>query len=161
MPHAYNIKLSARVDKCAYCAFLIAPSANLAQFSQSDIHAKCEHNVTYAFPEGDKYKVHHLTFTPKFVSVDGIANDDSHSATTLQKWKTDRVLRPENVVVYTFRMTKETIAYNQFSTTNIMSVIKHGALPDDNKCEAFLDRKHTWGSFRDGFPDLPQDTLLE
>ena len=173
MPHAYEIKLSDRVDKCAERAFLIDPAANPAcpdefkgvvmevvDFS-SDIHAKREHDVTCTFPESHKCEVHHLTFAPKFISVDAIAIDHPRSADTLRKRKIDRVLRAENVVVYAFSKAKASAAYNQYSTTNIMSIIKHGKLPDDSKCEAFLDGRRIPGGVRDGFPDLPQDKLSE
>ena len=38
----------------------------------SDIHAKREHDLTCTFPETHKCEVHHLTFDPKFVTVDEI-----------------------------------------------------------------------------------------
>ena len=66
-----------------------------------------------------------------------------------------------NVVVYSFSKAKASAAYNQFATTNIISIIKHGSLPDDSRCEAFLDGKRLPGGNREDFPDLPEDKLSE
>jgi hypothetical protein len=93
--------------------------------------------------------------------VDNIVIGHPCSATTFWKKKIDRVLQLENVVVNTLTKAKASVAYNQYSTTQIMSIIKHSALPDDSKDEAFLDGKQIPGGVRDGLPDLPQDKLLE
>jgi len=121
LPHVYEIKLSNRVDKMAERAFIIDPVARgncpdefknvvseVVDFT-SDIHAKRRHDVTCSFPETHKYEVHHLTFAPKFVTVDEIAVDHPRSANTLRKRSVDRVLRPENVVVYCFGKAKARI----------------------------------------------------
>ena len=124
MPHTYEIKLSARVEKCAERAFLVDPTDKRACLDEfkgivmevviffSNIHAKYKHDVTFAFQEIHKCKVRHLTFAPKFVSVDVIATDHFRSATSLRKMKIDRVLRPENVVVCVFIKAKTSAAYN-------------------------------------------------
>ena len=38
-------------------------------------------------------------------------------------------------------------------------IMKHGKLPDNSKCEAFLDGKRVPGGDRTGFPDLPEGKL--
>ena len=42
----------------------------------------------------------------------------------------DRVLRPENIVVYYFSKAKGGDAYNQQAKTNIIFIIRHGKMPD-------------------------------
>jgi len=66
----------------------------------SDIHAKRQHDLTCSFPESHKCEVHHLTFDPKFISVDEIEKSHPRSARMLRKRGVERVLRPENVVIY-------------------------------------------------------------
>ena len=39
--------------------------------------------------------------------------------------------------------------------------MKNGKLPDDSKCEAFLDGKRVPGGDRNGVPDLPEGKLVE
>ena len=39
--------------------------------------------------------------------------------------------------------------------------MKNGKLPDDSKCEAFLDGKRVPGGDRTGVPDLPEGKLVE
>ena len=51
---------------------------------------------------------------------------------------------------------KASAAYNQTVTANIISIVKHGRLPDDSKCEVFLEEKRIPGGNREGFPDLPE-----
>ena len=110
-PHQYEIKLLNQVDRCAERAFLVEPVINpdcpeefkrvvseVVDFS-SDINAKRQHDLTCTFPETHKCEIHHLTFDPKFVSVDEIAQSHPRSAKFLKQRKIDRVLRPENVVV--------------------------------------------------------------
>ena len=172
-PHQYELKLSNRVFKCAERAFLVEPLINddcpeefkhvvteVADFS-SDIHAKREHDLTCTFPETHKCEVHHLTFDPKFVTVDEIERNHPRSAKFLRQRKIERVLRPENVVVYCFSKAKASAAYNQQATTNIISILRHGKLPDNSKCEAFLDRKRIPGGDRTDFPCLPCDKLSD
>ena len=172
-PHQYEIKLSNRVDKCAERAFLVEPVMNedcpdefkhvvseVVDFS-SDINAKREHDLTCTFPETHKCEVHHLTFDPKFVSVNEIEKSHPRSAKFLKQRKIDRVLRPENVVVYCFSKAKPSAAYNQYATSNIISIFKHGKLPEESRCEAFLDGKRIPGGDRTGFPDLPDSKLSE
>ena len=73
LPHAYEIKLSGRVDKLAERAFIIDPAARedcpdefkgvvleVVDFA-SDIHKKWKHDLTCNFPESCKCEVHHLT----------------------------------------------------------------------------------------------------
>lgn len=172
-PHQYELKLSNRVYKCAERAFLVEPLINDAcpeefkhvvtevfDFS-SDIHAKREHDLTCTFPETHKCEVHHLTFNPKFVSVDEIERHHPRSARFLRQRNIVRVLRPENVVVYCFSKEKASAAYNQQATTYIISIVRHGKLPDNSRCEAFLDRKRIPGGDRTGFPCLPNDKLCD
>ena len=59
----------------------------------------------------------------------------------------DRVLRPENVVVYCFSKAKPSAAYNQEATANILSILKHGKLPDDSRCEAFMEGERIPGGY--------------
>ena len=172
-PHMYELKLSERVDKCAERAFLVKPVINhdcpeefrhvvseVVDFS-SDINAKRQHDLTCTFPETHKCEVHHLTFDPKFVSVDQIQHSHPRSAKFLKKKNIDRVLQPENVVVFCFSKAKPSAAYNQQATTNIISIFKHGEFPKDSRCEAFLDGKRIPGGDRRGFPDLPDGKLSE
>ena len=161
------------MDKCAERAFIIDPVARVncpEEFKgvvsevvdfASDIHAKRHHDLTCSFPESHKCEVHHLTYAPKFVTVNDIQIDHPRAAKNLRKRGVDRVLRPENVVVYCFSKVKGSAAYNQQATTNIISIIKHGKLPAESKCEAFLERKRIPGGNRTGYPALPQDKLSE
>ena len=173
LPHAYEIKLSNRVDKCAERAFIVNPAANrncpeeykdvipeVVDFA-SDIHAKKEHNLTCSIVETHKYEVHHLTFSPKFVSIEDTEKDHPRVAQTLRKRGVERVLRPENMVVYCFSKAKGSAAYNQQDTTNIVSMVKHGRLPDSSQCEAFMSRKRIPGGDCMGFPPLDSNKLGE
>ena len=168
-PHKYEVDLARRVSKCAERAFLIDPVARedcpdeykdvvceVVDFS-SDIQGKRAHDATCSFPESHKCEVHHITFDPHFVSVDEIEKEDhGRAAKNLRKRGVTRVLRNTNVVVYCFSKAKASAAYNQTATANIISIVKHGRLPDDSKCEVFLEGKRipsgNWG----GFPDLPE-----
>ena len=172
LPHAYEVKLSGRADKCAERAFIIDPVVRehcpdqfknvvceVVDFS-SDIQAKRAHDITCSFPETHKCEVHHLTFDPKLVSVDNIEREGhERAANALRKKGVDRVLRPENIVVYCFSKAKASAAYNQTATSNIIMIMKHGKLPENSKCEAFLDGKRVPGGDRTGFPDLPEGKL--
>ena len=108
-PHAYKVQLSNRVRRCEERAFIIDPVARegcLEEFNDvvseivdftSAIHTKRENNMMCSFPETHNCKVHHLTFSPKFVTVDTIKKiGHKRSAKNLRKRKVDRVLRPEN-----------------------------------------------------------------
>ena len=75
--------------------------------------------------------------------------------------KLDRVLRNENVVFYCISKRKPSAAYNQQATKNIISIMKHGKLPADSKCEAFTDGERIAGGDRSNFPDLPVGKLRE
>ena len=173
IPHVYEIKLSDRVGRYVEGVFLINPVANPVcpdEFKDvvmevvdflSNIHAKGEHDVTCTFPESHKCKVHHLSFDPKFVLVDIIEVNHPCSATALRKRKIDRVLHLENVVLYVFSKAKASAAYNQFSNTISMSILKHGTVPKNSKCEALQDGKRIPGGIREGFPVLPLDKLFE
>ena len=79
----------------------------------------------------------------------------------LRKRGVERVLRPENVVVFCFSNAKGSAAYNQQATTNIISIVKIGQLPDGSHCEAFLGGKRIEGGVRHGFPPLSSDKLGE
>ena len=87
MPHKYELTLSGRADKCAERAFLVDPVAcedcppefkdcllEVVDFL-SDIHAKRSHDLTCSFPETHKCEAHHLTFNPKFVTVEEIGKE--------------------------------------------------------------------------------------
>ena len=152
LPHAYEIRLSNRVDKCAQHTFIVSPATDdecleeykgtvteVVDFS-SDIHAKRHHDLTCSFPESHKCEVHHLTFDPKFISVDQIEKSHPRSARMLRKRWVERVLHPENVVIYCFSKAKSSTAYNQQSTTNIISIVKNGILPDNVKCVFWVGR---------------------
>ena len=171
LPHAHEIKLSNRVDKCAERAFIIDPIADedcpqefkgvvmeVVDFA-SDIHAKRDHDTTCSFPETHKCEVHHLTFAPKFVTINEIEKSHPRTAKTWRKRKVDRVIRPDNVVIYCFGKAKGSAAYNQEATTNIISIIKSGKLPNGSKCEAFLDGKRIPGGDRSVHPPLPCEKL--
>ena len=122
----------------------------------SDIQAKRAHDTTHSFPEVHKYEVHHLTFDPKFVSVDDI-NKEGHGRTgkILRNNKVERVLRPDNFVVLCFSQEKAITAYNQTATNNIILIMKDGRLLDDIKCEAFMEGKRIPGGDWTGCPELP------
>ena len=62
----------------------------------SNIHAKCEHDLTFTFPETHKCEVHHLTFDPKSVAVDEIERTHPWLAKFLRQRKIDRCLKPQN-----------------------------------------------------------------
>jgi len=64
-------------------------------------------------------------------------------------------------VVYCFSKAKASVAYNQQATSNIISLVQFGKLPDDSRCEAFLDRKRIPGGDHSGFPELDTDKLSE
>ena len=87
-PHEYEVKLSKRVDYCAQRAFMIDPVTRedcpeqqkdvvqeVVDFS-ADIQGKRAHDATCSFPEIHKCEVHHLTFDPRFVSVEEIEQED-------------------------------------------------------------------------------------
>ena len=90
------------------------------------------------------------TFDSKFVSVDEIENHHPPHQTNIEK-----VLKPENVVVYCLSKAKASVVHNQQATTNIISIVRQGKLPDNSRREAFLDKKRISGDDRTGFPDLP------
>ena len=94
------------------------------------------------------------------MTVDEIEVEHSLSAKILRKGWGDRVLRPHNVIICYFGKAKGSAAYNQTATTNIISIIKQGKLPDDSKCEAFLSMNRIPGGNRDGCPDLPEGGKL-
>ena len=75
--------------------------------------------------------------------------------------KIDRVLRNENIVFYCISKCKPSAAYNQQATTNIISIMKEGKLPDSSKYEAFINGKRIPGGDRSMFPDLPKGKLQE
>jgi hypothetical protein len=171
--HIYEVKLSRRVKKCEERRLLIDPAVSSdcpseyknvvseqVDFS-SVIHAKRAHDLTCSIPEQHQCEVHHLTFDPKLVPVHQIEQDHPRSAKALRKKGVHRVLRAQNVVVYAFSKAKPSAAYNQQVTTNIISIVKEGKLPDDSKCEAFLDQKRIPGGDRTGFPNLPPGKLTE
>ena len=93
------------------------------------------------------------------MTVNEIEKDHPRSAKTLRKRKVERVIRPENVVIYCFSKAKGSAAYNQQATSNIISIVKCGKLPDGSKCEAFLDQKRIPGGDTSGHPALPQAKL--
>ena len=141
------------MDKLADMAFTIDPVADddcpeefkgavfeCVDFA-TDIHAKRYHGITCSFPETHKYEVHHITFAPKFVTVNEIEKNHPRSAKTLRKRKVERVIWTGNVVIYCFSKAKGSDAYNQQATTDIISIVKYGKMPDDSKCEAFLNQK--------------------
>ena len=61
--------------------------------------------------------------------------------------------------MYCFNKAKASTAYNQQATTNIISILRRGKLPDNSKCEDFLDRKRIPRGGRMDFPCLPHDGL--
>ena len=66
-----------------------------------------------------------------------------------------------NVVLYCLSKAKGSAAYNQQVTTNIIYIDKNGELPNDSRCEPFLDRKRIPSGNTAGFPDLPEDKLSQ
>ena len=172
--HVYELKLSNRVDKCGERAFLIEPVTNedcpdefkhvvseVVDFA-SDINAKRAHDLTCSFPETHKCEIHHLTFAPKFVNIDeDFKRQHKRAYNNLRKRGVNRVLRPENVVVYAFGKAKGSAAYNQSATSIIISIVKNGRIPDGIKCEAFLDGKRLPGGDQSDFPELPEGKLSE
>ena len=175
-PHKYEVKLSERVDYCAQRAFMIDPVTRedcpeqqkdvvqeVCDFS-TDIQGKRAHDATCSFPEMHKCEVHHLTFDPKFVSVEEIEKEDNghkRAVANMRKRGVTRVLRNTNVVVYCMSKAKASAAYNQAATSNIISIVKDGRLPDNSKCEAFMEGKRVPGGNRTGFPELPIGELNE
>ena len=170
-PHKYEVRLSERVDYNAQQAFMIDPViredcpeeykdvvSEVCDFS-TDIQGKRAKDTTCSFPEMHKLEIHHLTYNPHFVSVDEIEKaGDCHkrAAATLRKQGVTKVLRNKNVVVYAFSKAKASAAYNQTVTSNIISIVKYGKLPDDSKCEAFMGGSRIPGGDRTGFPELPE-----
>ena len=169
-PHEFEVKLSQRVDYCAQRAFMIDPVTRedcpeqqkdvvqeVVDFS-ADIQGKRAHDATCSFPEIHKCEVHHLTFDPRFVSVEEIEQEDGghkRAVANMRKLGVTRVLRNTNVVVYCMSKAKASAAYNQTATSNIISIVKNGRLPDNSKCEAFMEGKRIPGGDRSGFPELP------
>jgi len=94
------------------------------------------------------------------VTVDEIEVVRPRSAKILRKRGVGGVLRPDNVVVYSFGKAKGSAAYTQTVTTNILSIIKEGKLPDDSKCEAFLNMGRIPGGNVDKFPQLLEQGKL-
>ncbi len=62
---------------------------------------------------------------------------------------------------YCFIKANKSVAYNQQATTNIISIVKHGKLPADSRCEAFIERKRIPGGNWTDFPDLPEGKLMD
>ena len=173
LPHHYEIKLSNRTDRLRERAFIIDPIARddcpevfkhvvseVVDFA-SDIHAKRAHDTTCSFPETHKCEVHHLTYAPKFVTVDEMEAEHKRTAKTLRKRGVDRVIRPENVVFYCFSKAKGSAAYNQQATANIISIIKTGRLPTGSKSEAFYEQKRILGGDLTSHPALQEGKLAE
>ena len=118
-----------------------------------------DHEITCSFPETHKGEVYHITFASKFVSVNELEKDHPWYAKTLRKQKVERVICHDNVVIYCSSKAKASAAYNQQVTTNIISIVKDGKLPDASKCEVFLDQKRIPGGDKTGHPALPQCKL--
>jgi len=125
LPHAYEIKLSNRTDKLCERAFIIDPIvreycpeefkhvvSEVVDFA-SDINAERAHDTTCSFPETRTCEVHHLTYASKFVTVDEMVGKHPRTVKNLRKRGVDRVICPENVVVYCFSKAKWSDAYNQ------------------------------------------------
>ena len=152
-PHMYEVKLSRRVDYCAQRAFMIDPVTRedcpeqqkdvvqeVVDFS-ADIQGKRAHDATCSFPEIHKCEVHHLTFDPRFVSVEEIEQEDGghkRAVANMRKLGVTRVLRNTNVVVYCMSKAKASAAYNQTATSNIISIVKTGG------CRTIVSAKLLW-----------------
>ena len=80
--HNYEVQLSNHVHRCKERAFLIEPVAcvdcpeefkhtvvDIVYFA-SAIFSKRKHDPACAFPELHNCEVHHITFLPKFITVD-------------------------------------------------------------------------------------------
>jgi len=119
LPHAYEMRLSNHVDKCAEHVFIVSPATDdecpeeykgtvteVFDFS-CDIHAKHQHDLTCNFPESHKCEVHQLTFAPEFISVDQIEKSYPHSARMLRKRGVERVLRPRKRCDILLQQSKE------------------------------------------------------
>ena len=50
---------------------------------------------------------------------------------------------------------KASAAYNHTATSNIIPIVKNGTLPDNSKCEAFMEGEKIPGGDQSGFPELP------
>ena len=83
------------------------------------------------------------------------------TAKTLKKRGVDWVIRPENVVIYCFGKAKSSAAYNQQATSNIISIVKDGKLPDGSKSEAFQNQMRIPGGDLTSYPELPEGKLTE
>ena len=104
-PHIYEVQLSNCVHRCDARVFTIDPVtrqdcpeefnnvvSEVVDFT-STIHAKREHDLTYSFPKTHNCEVHHLTFSPKFVTVNEIEQmGHKRPAKNLRKRNIDRVL---------------------------------------------------------------------
>ena len=78
----------------------------------SDIQEKRAHDATCSFPEVHKCEFHLLTFEPKFVSMDDI-DKEGHGWTVAspRNKNLEKVLRSENVVVFSFSQEKASAVY--------------------------------------------------
>ena len=73
----------------------------------------------------------------------------------MRKLGVTRVFLNTNVVVYCMSKAKASAAYNQMATSNIISIVKNGELPDNSKCEAFMEGKIISGRDQSDFHELP------
>ena len=84
--HNYKVQLSNRVHRCKERSFIIDPVARdncpeefkdmvleVLDFA-SAIFSKRKHDLTCAFPESHNCEVHHITFSPTFITVNKIEN---------------------------------------------------------------------------------------
>jgi len=71
------------------------------------------------------------------VEVNGIEKSHPRSAKTLRKQNVDRVIRPENDVVYCFSKAKASAAYNQQATANIIAIVKDRKKPKTANVKPF------------------------
>ena len=101
--HNYEVQLSNRVHRCKERAFAIDPlvrddcpkefkstGLEVVDFA-SAIFSKRKHDLTCAFPESHNCEVHHITFSPKFITVDKLESM-GHKRTTTKTQTEVRVL---------------------------------------------------------------------
>ena len=95
--HDYEVRLMNRTRKCEERAFVIDPAtredcpeefknvaSEVVDFS-SAISSKRKHDLMCAFPETHNCEVHHVTFRPKFKTVDEIEKQHKRTANQLRK----------------------------------------------------------------------------
>ena len=168
--HQYETKLSHRSKKKEEQCFLYLPAISPEECPEeyknvvreevdfsSVLHASRAHDLTCHTPEQHQCEIHIATGNPKICTVDSIKAAHPRTARALEKKGIHRFLRAQNVVIYAFSKAKPSAAYDAVANEVILSVLKEGKLPDNCKCEAFIDKKRVPGGDRSSHPPLPDD----